>query len=209
MKSVALRLGAVLSVLPAGAGAQAPLPDFLTCLSAEAARFERTMRLWADVPELPPFAVGGVTGVSYCGGIAITRCDRTGDPIPCQQRLVKQQDAVQLAVRAHLPAPEALAGAGGELGAALYPLLWALAGGSSAGPDCAGAEPAFEAWCEAWAANDRLATAIHAWELARVLGAARPAVAQGWAVPVPPMRPRAREAVDPDPDPAADRAGQP
>lgn len=174
----------------------APLPDFATCMDQALAGFERALVRLAQVPDLDPFEVGGFTEVSYCGGVGIVRCDRSGDPVPCQEGLVAEQQALNARVLAGLPEPEALQGHGDPLARALYPPLYALADGTSAGPDCAGTEPVFGAWCKAWAANDALRVSIRAWELARYLGAVPDAITAGWARVPPPIRPRAREVVE-------------
>ena len=49
-----------------------------------------------------------------------------------------------------------------------------------------------QAWCEAREANSRLRSAVLAWQVARFLGVADPAVEAGWAKPPPPVRPHAR-----------------
>ena len=47
-------------------------------------------------------------------------------------------------------------------------------------------------WCEARQATNRLSLAITAWQVARYLNAADPAVEAGWAAVPPPLRPRER-----------------
>jgi hypothetical protein len=173
-----------------------PLPDFATCMDQEVARFERALRRLAEVPDLEPFEAGGTTEVAYCGGVGIVLCDRSGDAVPCQHALVSEQDQLNAAVRAGLPAPEAVAASEDPLARSLYPQLHALAHGTSAEPDCGGTEAAFGAWCAAWAANDVLRVSIRTWELARYLGAAPDAVTTGWARVPPPTRPKAREGVE-------------
>ncbi len=170
-----------------------PLPDFSTCMNREVARFERQLVALENVPDLLPFAVGGTTGAIYCGGVGIVNCDRTGTPIPCQHRLAVKQELLATQVLMSLPEPDSFE-TEGDLGQTLYPQLYALARGTSAGDDCAGAEPALKAWCRAWQANSRLSVTIHLWELARYLGQAEPAVTAGWADEPPLVRPRARKA---------------
>lgn len=189
MRAAVLAMGLVSAVM---AEEQAPLPDFATCMDAEVARFERAMQRLADVPDLEPFEVGGTTEVSYCGGVGIVRCDRSGDPEPCQHDLVTTQNAFNDLVRRGLPAPQDLAAQDDPLARSLYPQLYALAQGTSAGPDCAGTDAAFGAWCAAWAANDALRVSVRTWELARYLGAVPDAVTAGWARVPPPVRPKAR-----------------
>ncbi len=185
-------LGALALGVSAPVAAEDPLPDFATCMDREVARFERALRMTRAVPDAMPFEAGGSTRVALCGGIGIVLCDRSGEPVTCQKVLVARQEVLRYKVLAGLPAPDALGGQGGELAEGLYPALWALAHGHSAGPDCDETTRAFGAWCEAWAANDRLATVVHLWELARVLDVAAPAVEAGWARPLPPVWPRMR-----------------
>ncbi|MDU8910537.1 hypothetical protein [Aestuariicoccus sp. MJ-SS9] len=164
------------------AQAQAPLPEFATCLDIENARFERALR--RDVAAgVAAFEAGDVTGAEYCGTVGIVRCDRSAAPYDCQHALAAEQDALANAVRALLPAPE---------GDPLYQALWALARDVSAGPDCAGQNEAFTAWCAAREANRRLMSVVLAWQSARYLGRVPPATEAGWADAPPPRRPVAR-----------------
>ena len=78
--------------------------------------------------------------------------------------------------------------------ATLYPRARALAQDRSAGPDCAGADAAMQAWCAAREANTRLRAAVLPHLLARWQGATADAVTLGWAQEPPPIRPRARAA---------------
>lgn len=173
-----------------------PLPDFATCMDSEVARFERAMDRMARVPDIEPFEVGGTTGVSYCGGVGITLCDRSGNVLPCLSALEAEQHELRPKVLEVLPAPKDLAAHVDPLAGSLYPQLYALAQGTSAGPDCGGTEGGFGAWCKAWAANDALRVAVRTWELARYLGVAEDAVTAGWARVPPPVRPRAREVAE-------------
>lgn len=168
-----------------------PLPDFATCMDMTVARYEQDLRrLRARPEEARDFDIGDVRGVDFCGTVGIVRCDRSEDPLPCQRRLSAEQDALKDRVLTLLPAPDTVPGAG--FAHALYPQVWELAQGRSAGPDCAGQEPAMQAWCEAREANSRLRSAVLAWQVARFLGVADPAVEAGWAKPPPPVRPHAR-----------------
>lgn len=170
------------------------LPAFQTCIDIEADRYEWNLRLHrARSLEAADFHLWEVLGVEYCGNIAITLCDRSEDPIACQQALVAEQMALQAAVIRDLPDPETVtAPPESPLPKELYARAHALAQGISAGPDCDGAEEPIRTWCEAREANNRLQDAVLAWQIARYLGVARTARAAGWAHPPPPVRPRTR-----------------
>lgn len=172
-----------------------PLPDFGTCMDLEAARYERTLKRLREMPEEQEFEIGDERGTGYCGSVGIVLCDRLEVPAEvqgCQLALAGEQLALAAKVRAALPDPAEVE-TGGPFEQALYPQVYALAEGISAGPDCDGAERAFQTWCEAWEANNRLSTAVLAWQLARFMGVAEPATKAGWADTPPPVRPRARE----------------
>ncbi|MEM9756429.1 MAG: hypothetical protein AAF914_10565, partial [Pseudomonadota bacterium] len=94
-------------------------------------------------------------------------------------------------VLATLPGPEAPAGLAAQWSDGLYPTLWEIAHGTSAGPDCAATRPIMRAWCETNQASGKLAEAVMLWQLARLLGIAEPAVAAGWAEDTP-IRPEPR-----------------
>ncbi|MGY3439535.1 MULTISPECIES: hypothetical protein [unclassified Marinovum] len=175
---------------PPAAAQDAELPDFASCIDVEVDQYEwrllvhRSRDLNAE-----DFDLWNVTDIEYCGNIAITLCDRTGAPIPCQQRLTRYQHALRRAVMAELPEPMR-----GQAGfpLRLYEKAYDLALGTSAGPDCDGAGALIATWCETREANGRLKSAILAWQVARYLDLAAPAVAAGWANPPKPVRPLAR-----------------
>jgi hypothetical protein len=80
--------------------------------------------------------------------------------------------------------------AAAPFGAGLYPPMLAVAIGSSAGDDCAGADDPVAAWCETHEARLELAEAVAAWQLARLMGMAPAAVELGWvdrALPYAPV----------------------
>ncbi len=170
-----------------------PLPDFSTCMDMAVADFEQDLsRLRARPEDAQDFDIGDVRGVDFCATVGIVRCDRSEEPLTCQVALTVEQDALKVTVLALLPDPETVTGEG--FAQLLYPQVWALAHGTSAGPDCAGQEPAMHTWCEAREANNRLRNTVLAWQVARYLGVAEPAIEAGWAKPPPPVRPRARPA---------------
>jgi hypothetical protein len=172
--------------LPLGAE---DLPSFAACMDAEAARFERRLPGLRAEPEGDQEA-GDVRGVGYCGSVGIVLCDRSRAPYACQIGLRLEQDVLTAKVLSSLPDPDEITGEGWA--AAFYPRLWAIAQGSSAGPDCAGDLQPRRVWCETWEANNRLSNAVLAWQAARYLGAADSAVVAGWANGLRPTRPRAR-----------------
>lgn len=191
---------ALAAVAPLALGAEAeprpPLPDFAACMDEEVARYERALKRLREMPEEQGFEIGDERGTGYCGSVGIVLCDRLEVPErvqACQIDLAAEELALAARIRATLPDPAAIA-APGAFEAALYPMVHALAEGVSAGPDCEGAAPAMAAWCEAWEANNRLSSAVLAWQLARFLDAVPPATESGWASPPPPKRPQARRA---------------
>lgn len=173
------------------------LPDFATCMDIEIARFERALT-WLHRREggAEEFSIAGVQGVYYCGSVGIVSCDRSEAPIPCQKQLVDRQDNLSVAVLNHLPKPDAVAfdteAWNGHWAVPFYARAFALARGTSAGPDCAGSTEVLQVWCEAREANTRLQNAVLAWEVARYLDLVAPAVEIGWVNPPPPVRPRLR-----------------
>lgn len=170
-----------------------PLPTFSTCLDIELARFERNLRdLRKRDPEASALDIVSMRRVAYCGTVGIVRCDRMQYPIPCQIDLKAEQNRLRQAVLDALPAPAEVADPPKSDDEALYHSAWALAQGSSAGPDCAGQPLLIETWCEAREANNRVQTAVLSWQIARFLGAVPTAVDAGWANPPPPVRPKAR-----------------
>lgn len=167
------------------------LPDVQSCLDAYVDRYEWLLDIHADTPiEEVEGGIWHVEDVSYCGTLGIVRCDRSDDPIACQIALADTQDEITAKVKEDLPAPADVAGDGWPK--RLYEAAYALAHGSSAGPDCVGQPERFKVWCEANYASNRLRNAVHAWEVARYLGAAPSAIDAGWAGPPPPVMPRAR-----------------
>lgn len=157
----------------------APLPPYPECLARAVAHFEMEFARTGLADAREDFAIVERDRVEYCGTLAIVACDRTDAPLDCQGRLAEAQWARRAAVLDSLPPPAEVTGdpvwAGG-----LYPTLWGVAHGSSAGPDCAGADAAYAAWCETRAASRKLAEAVALWQVARLLGAAGPAVEAGW-----------------------------
>lgn len=174
------------------------LPDLEDCLARNLDRYEWLMEVHADQPlEAIEGGIWFVEDVKHCGTLGIVRCDLSAAPVPCQHGLAARLDALAAEVRATLPAPEAVRndpGEGGPDGWAmrLYESSHALAGGRSAGSDCAGASRVMAAWCAAHEAGNRLRDAIMAWQVARYMGEVPDAVTAGWARRPPPVHPRPR-----------------
>lgn len=185
-----MRSAVVLTFLAGMVSAQeTDLPDFKTCFDREAERFEWRLDIHRSRDlDAPDFDLWHVRGVEYCGNIGVTLCDRTGAPIPCQQELVAEQDALRAQVLEALTEPQD----GEGLTAELYARTHALAFGSSAGPDCDGAPELLATWCAAREANLRLQNAVLAWQVGRWLEVTQPAQVAGWAGPARPVRPRVR-----------------
>lgn len=187
-------LPAMLALAATGLRAEPePLPDFQTCMDIFVDQYEHrlTVNRGIDIDAV----MGGlwdVTGVDYCGGVGVVNCDRSGDTIPCQRDLAAEQDAMTDAVRGDLPEPETLEGDATTWPRELYAQTYALAGGTSAGPDCDGMPDLMAAWCGANEANNRLQIAVLAWEIARWLDVAPPALESGWANRPPAVRPKPR-----------------
>jgi len=174
------------------------LPDFETCMNSEVARYERALSaLKARQVEKPLLDIAGVGGVEFCGTVGIVRCDRSEDRIGCQRDLAAVQDSLRSVVLQNLQAPSDPVEDRTGFADRLYRRVLALAHGRSAGPDCAGADTLHEVWCEARQANARLRLAVLAWQVARFLDRAAPAVAAGWAEAAAPIRPKARPEVQP------------
>jgi hypothetical protein len=183
--ALALAFGA-----PGGARAQgaadasaAVLAGFERCLARAVARFETGLSRARAAGGAPDFDLVERDSVAYCGVLAIAACDGTPAPLACQGALAARQEVRRAQVLADVPAPQAVAGRDPIWSDGLYPTLWAVARGRSAGPDCAGADPAYAAWCAARQTGLKLAEAVALWQVARLLGAAGPAVEAGWVAP--------------------------
>jgi hypothetical protein len=179
----------VLSAL-APAQAQETLPEFGTCFDRAIAHFEMEFARTGVADEVADYAIVTRDRVEFCGTLAIVACDRGPTPQDCQRALAADQLALRDRVLASLPAPETVT-IDPVFGGGLYPTLWAVARGASAGDDCAGLDEVFAAWCVTHQARLKLGEAVAAWQVARLLGAAGPAQDLGWVgdampyVPVP------------------------
>ncbi len=108
--------------------------------------------------------------VQHCGYLAMGICDVSDNAVRCQRRLRAAFDVLARDVRALLPEPEGVAG---EL-APLYAQLRALAFGTSAGDDCAGWDVRRGLWCDSFQAVLSVEAAVHAWQVARLMGVVGP-----------------------------------
>lgn len=123
--------------------------------------------------------------VRFCGTLGIVACDRRDDAVDCKLDLAAAQRAMRDAVLANLPAPDAVTGRDPLWSDRAYPRVWAVAHGTNAGPDCAGADADYASWCAAHQANLKLAQAVSLWQMARLLGVTGTAVEAGWAMNAP------------------------
>lgn len=181
-------------LLLAGSASAQTRPDFETCIAEAMGRFERALTRNPG-PEAPDIRLLSQRDILVCGGAGIQDCDLQEDRVSCQAMLTDRQDVLTGQVLAALPDPDALSVPASHWSDSLYPQMWEIARGSSAGPDCSGQRPLLEAWCEAVEANRRLASAIMTWQLARLLDAVPSPVEAGWAGPPPPPRPNWRPEV--------------
>lgn len=187
---------AMLTVLCAGLSgpvlADAPIEPFEVCLARAVAHFEMELSRSRNAASEPNFDIVTRDRAEYCGTLAIVTCDRADAPLDCQGALARQQADLRTAILAQVPPPEDLRGLDPIWSDGLYPQLWAVAHGSSAGPDCEGADDVYAAWCETRQAGLKLSEAVMLWQVARVLGAVGTAVDAGWADPPPPPVPLQR-----------------
>lgn len=175
------------SVLPSDM--QAGIAAFQSCLDVFSDRFEaRLMRAATPAASDYPDALWTQNGPIWCGTLGIVACDRSAAPQPCQHALGAEMMRLNGVISAELTAPTRDMTAAD----ALYQATHALAQGGSAGPDCAGASDVMEAWCVAHEGRNQLAVTLLAWQIARYLGHAEPALEAGWARPRAPVTPRPR-----------------
>lgn len=165
--------------LPAAAEEVVPLPGHADCLARAVAHFEMEFARSGPPDAREDWEIISRDRVEYCGTLAIVACDRGDAPQACQRALAADQRALRDRVLAGLPGPDEL-DAASDWAQGLYRTMHGVAHGSSAGPDCAGADDAYAAWCETRAASRKLAEAVALWQVARMVGAAGPAVEAGW-----------------------------
>ena len=182
---------AILLALVAGpVRAEPETQDFATCFDQAVAHFDMEFARVGVARTVEDFAIVTRDRVEFCTTLAIVACDRGAAPPRCQRALARQQLALRDRVLASLPAPDVITPPAVLPG--LYPRLWAVAHGSSAGDDCAGAQDPVAAWCVTHEARLKLAEAVALWQVARLLGAAGPAVELGWVGGAMPYRPMPR-----------------
>jgi hypothetical protein len=186
-----MRTALILAALigPGAAWANEDLPDYPTCIAIEVAHFERALERSRYAGRELDFEIVTRDGIDYCGVVGIVRCDLSDAPLPCQADLAEAQAALRAEVLASVPAPEAVAGIASAWATGFYPVMHAVAHGSSAGPDCAGTDAVYAQWCETRQASLKVAEAVMLWQAARVLGVADSAVDAGWADVPPPVPP--------------------
>lgn len=163
--------------------------DYPTCMAIAVDQFETALTRSRNTQAAPNFDLVMRDPFDYCGVLAIVQCDRSAEPERCKEALAVEQLALREAILASVPAPEVVAGRDPIWSDGLYPQLWEVAHGSSAGPDCDGADAAYAAWCATRQASLKVAEAVSLWQVARLLGAAETAVEAGWASPAPPPEP--------------------
>ncbi|PWK61049.1 hypothetical protein [Roseicyclus mahoneyensis] len=169
---------------PAGA------EGFDACFARSIAHFEMEFARTGVARTVEDFALVTRDRVHHCGSLAIVACDRGDAPQACQRALAADQRALtarvlgSLPVPAEVPAPDLLPG--------LYPQLWDVAHGTSAGDDCAGADEPVAAWCDTHEARLKLTEAVALWQVARLMGVSGPALELGWVADAMPFRPVAR-----------------
>lgn len=163
---------------------------FETCFSRAIAHFEMGIARSGPAGAVEDYALVTRDRVHHCGSLAIVACDRGDAPQACQRRLAAEQRALRARVLEGLPAPEEVPEP--EVLPGLYPQLWDVAHGSSAGDDCAGAEDPVAAWCETHEARLKLTEAVALWQVARLMGVAGAAADLGWIAQAMQFRPVAR-----------------
>lgn len=145
-------------------------PRFGVCLPEAMAEFEGALQgpgYGAD------WDVGAMNAhwVQHCGYLAMGICEVSTGAMDCQRRLRAAFEARGAQMRGRLPEPEAV---GGAALAALYERVWALAHGRDAGDSCAGWDARRALWCESFQAALKFEEAVHAWQVARLMGVMGP-----------------------------------
>ncbi|MEM7722150.1 MAG: hypothetical protein AAF376_07220 [Pseudomonadota bacterium] len=186
-------LRAAALVVPVAMAAQtSPSFDYPTCMAEAMGQFEADLAAANSRAPAPNVEIVSRDAVQYCGTLAVVACDRSAAPLACQDDLADRQQVLRRAILNAVPDPAEVTGLDPVWSDRLYPQLWAVAHGTSAGPDCAGADDVYVAWCRTWQANLKVSEAVILWQVARVLGAAPSGVEAGWIAPPSPMRPMER-----------------
>ncbi len=97
-------------------------------------------------------------------------CEVSDNSLICQRRLRAAFEGLGEDVRAVLPDPDGVEG----VLAPLYGQVWALAHGATAGDDCAGWDYRRGLWCDSFQAVLKVEEAVHAWQVARLMGVMGP-----------------------------------
>ncbi len=145
-------------------------PRFEQCLPVQMVAFEQVLDGAAYGWDWQRSAMNS-HWVQHCGYLAIGICDVSDRTFNCQRRLREAWDAQSADLRAGLPAP---GDADGLLLSPLYAQAFALAQGRDAGDDCAGWDYRRQVWCRAFREALRLEAAVHAWQVARLMGIVGP-----------------------------------
>lgn len=169
---------------PAGA------EGFETCFAQAIAHFEMGFARTGPARTVEDYALVTRDRVHHCGTLAIVACDRGAAPQACQRALAEDQRDLTARLLQSLPAPAGVPEP--DLLPGLYPQLWDVAHGTSAGDDCAGADDPVAAWCETHEARLKLTEAVALWQVARLMGVAGAAADLGWVAEAMPFRPVAR-----------------
>jgi hypothetical protein len=184
------------ALLPLPALAEVDLSGFDTCFAQSIAHFEMEFGRTGPAQSLADYAQVSRDRVHHCGTLAIVACDQGAAPQTCQRALAIGQRALTARILHSLPTPASVPPSAVLPG--LYPRLWDVARGSSAGDECAGADEPIAAWCDTHRARLKLTEAVALWQVARLMGVAGSALELGWVedampfVPVP--RPEQEEA---------------
>ncbi len=161
---------------------------YALCMAQAVGQFETRLARYGDRSVREAIEIVSRDDVQHCGALAVASCDGTAAPAACKTDLAVQQSGLRAAVLDDLPAPDQVQGQAPFWSDGLYPQMWDIVHGRSAGPDCAGADADYAAWCATWQANLRLSETVMLWQIGRVLGVARPGPEAGWvADPPPPM----------------------
>lgn len=174
-----------------------PVGAYDTCIAEAVAHFEAELSRARNRPSGPEFDIVTRDRAEFCGVLAIAGCDRSEAPLACQAELATRQVDLRVDILAAVPEPAEVAGRDPLWSDGLYPTLWAVARGSSAGPDCAGADEVYRHWCDTRQAGLKVSEAVMLWQVARLLGAAVSATEAGWAEAPPPPEPTPRPGAAP------------
>lgn len=144
-------------------------PRFEVCLPEQMEGFEQALQGPGYGSNRQVGAIN-VHWVQHCGYLAMGICEVSRNSLICQRRLRAAFDDMSVRMRALLPTPSDVQGALGPL----YDRVWALAHGINAGDDCAGWDYRRGLWCDSFQAVLKVEEAVHAWQVARLMGVMGP-----------------------------------